>query len=84
MVSTVSAADGSVTQCIRVVAEAVSRYELNVTVYDQLHDTSAGGALIRFEDYFTRVGIRMPLMRHSPPLLCRRGWEPGGMLRPEL
>lgn len=58
--STTTHADGSVTQCIRTVAETVGRYELNVTVYDQLHDPLAGGALMRIEDYFTRGGTPQP------------------------
>ncbi|WP_375764920.1 fibrinogen-like YCDxxxxGGGW domain-containing protein [Archangium gephyra] len=56
VVSTTTAADGSVTQCVRTVAETVGRYELTVTVYDLLHDTAAGGKLIRIEDYFTSMG----------------------------
>lgn len=56
VVSTTTEADGSVTQCIRTVAEAVGRYELSVTAYDLLHDSSAGGKLVRIEDYFTSIG----------------------------
>ncbi|MDC0712075.1 fibrinogen-like YCDxxxxGGGW domain-containing protein [Stigmatella sp. ncwal1] len=55
VVSTTANPDGSVTQCIRAIAETVGRYELNVTVYDLLHDTANGGNLIRFEEYFSRT-----------------------------
>ena len=51
--------DGSLTQCIRAVAKTPGRYELTLTVHDQLHDPDGGG-LIRFEDYFSRNGVSLP------------------------
>jgi hypothetical protein len=53
VVRTTQATDGSVTQCVRAIAETPARYELKVAVYDQLH---ADGHLVRFEDYFTQAG----------------------------
>jgi len=55
VVSTTTAADGSVRQCIRVVAETPERYELSVIVQDLLHGSN-GSVLMSFEDYYTHLG----------------------------
>jgi hypothetical protein len=55
VLSTTTAADGSVTQCIRAVAEEPNRYELKVTVYDLLHGP-ATGQFVRIEDYLAQHG----------------------------
>jgi hypothetical protein len=54
VISTTTNPDGSVTQCVRAVAEVPERYELTVTVRDLLH--GPGGALISFEEYFNSLG----------------------------
>jgi hypothetical protein len=47
--------DGSMTECIRMVADTSGRYELTVVAFDLLRDPDSG-QLIRFEEYYARQG----------------------------
>jgi hypothetical protein len=47
--------DGSMTECIRMVADTPGRYELTVVAFDLLRDPDSG-QLIRFEEYYARQG----------------------------
>jgi hypothetical protein len=59
VVSTTTNPDGSVTQCIRTVAEAPGRYELKVVAYDLLHNPDGSG-LMRIQDYLAAHGTPFP------------------------
>jgi hypothetical protein len=47
--------DGSVTECILMVAKTPGRYEMKVSAFDKLRDPDTG-LLVRFEDYFASHG----------------------------
>jgi hypothetical protein len=59
VLSTTSNDDGSITQCIRLVAEDPGRYDLKVTVYDLLHHP-VGGRRVRIEDFLREGGNPLP------------------------
>ncbi|QRK04688.1 hypothetical protein JQX13_31165 [Archangium violaceum] len=59
VLSTTPNADGSVTECIRTIAEDPGQYVLKVVAYDLLHDP-AGTGLIRIEDFLAEGGTRFP------------------------
>ncbi|WNG45775.1 hypothetical protein F0U60_17900 [Archangium minus] len=59
VLSTTPNADGSITQCIRTVAQDPGQYVLKVTAYDLLHAPDGSG-LIRIEDYLAAGGTPFP------------------------
>lgn len=59
VVSSERNADGSFTECVRMVAEEPGRYEVRVSVFDTMTDPQSGQP-IRFEEYFNQHGYPQP------------------------
>jgi hypothetical protein len=59
VVSTTTNDDGSVTQCVRMVAGTPGGYDTELVVYDLMHDTANGGYM-RIQDYLFQGGNLYP------------------------
>jgi hypothetical protein len=71
-------ADGSVTQCVGMVAETPGQYGFKVTAYDLLHNP-VGGGLMRIEDYLAQQGNPHPSRTElSFPFYVAEDGIPGG------